>query len=391
LKAVSAFLLAVLLYAPSAMAQQSLLGGLATLLTEQRASGTFVPDAAAATATTNTVAGLFVVDMATAPIASSSGGFVYQLRPDVGVYARATDQFGPFFTERTLRNGRGQASIGLNYQYSDFGSLQGASLDAGTFPTNAARIAGTVDPFSVDTLKLRLISRTYNMFASYGVSERLSVGGTIPFVSVSFSGQRMRTVNNVATTQSVQSGSSFGVGDVSLNARYLVAGTGSRGIAVGGDLQLPTGSKDDLRGTGDVGGRVLALASREDGPVAVHVNGGFGLGGVSRELFWSAAAGYAATPRVTVIGELVGRWLSDLTRVSAVYQPYPVAPNVETMRWLPTESGVNTMFAVTGVKWNVSGSWMLNANLLIRVTDAGLRAAVTPGISLDYAIAGLKR
>ena len=58
------------------------------------------------------------------------------------------------------------------------------------------------------------------------------------------------------------------------------------------------------------------------------------------------------------------------------------------MRWLPTESGVSTMFAVTGVKWNVTGSWMLNANLLIRVTDAGLRAAVTPGVSLDYAVPG---
>ena len=206
-----------------------MLGGLATLLTEQRRPATFVPDAAAAAATTNTVAALFVVDMATAPIAASSGGFVYQLRPDVGVYARATNQFGPFFTERTLRNGAGQASIGLNYQYSDFGSLQGASLDAGTFPTNAARIAGAIDPFSVDTLKLRLISRTYNMFASYGVNDRLSVGGTVPFVSVSFSGQRMRTINNVATTQSVQSGSAFGVGDISLNGRYLVAGSGSRG------------------------------------------------------------------------------------------------------------------------------------------------------------------
>src|SRR5439155_24206153 len=108
--------------------------------------------------------------------------------------------------------------------------------------------------------------------------------------------------------------------------------------------------EDDLRGPGDVAGRALAIVSREDGQLSVHVNGGVGLGGVSREVFWSAATGYAATPRVTVIGELVGRWLSDLTRVSAVYQPYPVDPNVETMRWLPTELGVSTMFVVTGVK-----------------------------------------
>jgi hypothetical protein len=36
-------------------------------------------------------------------------------------------------------------------------------------------------------------------------------------------------------------------------------------------------------------------------------------------------------------------------------------------------------------KWNLASSWLLNTNLLIRVTDAGLRARVTPAISLDYA------
>jgi hypothetical protein len=54
------------------------------------------------------------------------------------------------------------------------------------------------------------------------------------------------------------------------------------------------------------------------------------------------------------------------------------------MRWLPTEQGIHTTFVVTGAKWNVAGRWLLNANLLIRVTDAGLRDPVTPSISIDY-------
>jgi hypothetical protein len=71
------------------------------------------------------------------PTTSSSGGFVYWLRPDLGVFERASNEFGPFFTERALRAGRGQASIGVNYRQSNFASLQGANLKNGSFPTNA--------------------------------------------------------------------------------------------------------------------------------------------------------------------------------------------------------------------------------------------------------------
>jgi len=39
---------------------------------------------------------------------------------------------------------------------------------------------------------------------------------------------------------------------------------------------------------------------------------------------------------------------------------------------------------VTGAKWNVASTWLVNANVLIRVTDAGLRVRVTPAISIDY-------
>lgn len=368
---------------PSVKAQ-SLLGQLGTLLTEQAPSGDYVPDPAAATATTNTVAGLFLVELATQPMASSSGGFVYRLRPDLGVFARASNEFGPFFTERALRNGRGQASFGVTYRYSSFGSLQGGNLQDGTFPTNAARIAGAVDPFSVDTLKLNLTARTTTPFFSYGVTDKLAIGAVVPIVNVRFSGQRTRVVNGVSSVQSVQSGLATGLGDVAVNARYLLAGSGVRGFSVGGDLRLPTGRRLDLLGTDDASGRVLAIGSWEEERLAVHVNGGLGLGGVSREVFWATATTFAAAPRVTIVGEVMGRRLSELTRLSDVYQPHLVLAGIETMRWLPTERGVHTMFLVTGAKWNLARSWLLNTNLLIRVTDAGLRAKVTPSLSIDY-------
>jgi hypothetical protein len=54
------------------------------------------------------------------------------------------------------------------------------------------------------------------------------------------------------------------------------------------------------------------------------------------------------------------------------------------MRWLPSQRGIHTLFVVTGAKWNLMGSWLLNGNMLIRLTDTGLSSRVTPSLSIDY-------
>jgi len=339
----------------------------------------------AADITRDTVAGLFTVELATLPVSASSGGFVYRLNRDLGLIERASDGFGPFFTERVLRNSRGQLSVGMSYQFARFSSLQGADLRSGTFPTNAARVTGASQPFSVDRLELELDSRTTTPFASYGVTDRFAVGLSVPISTVRFSGRRMRTVNAASALQSSQSGSATGLGDVTVNARYMLAGTGLRGVSVGGDVRFPTGSQQDLLGAGDMAGRVIGIGTWEEGHLGVHLNGGAGVGGISRELFWGAATTVAPTPRVTIVGEVTGRWLAELSHVSDVYQAHATQPGVETMRWLPADPGIHTIFLVAGAKWNLATSWLLNTNLLIRATDAGLRARVTPAISLDYA------
>lgn len=163
----------------------------------------------------------------------------------------------------------------------DVDALQGADLDAGTFPTNAARLSGQTQPFSVDTLALELESRTTTGFASYGVTDRLAIGATVPLTTVRFRGTRTRNERGVASLQARESGSSTGFGDITLNARYLVAGDGPRGVSVWTDLRLPTGREEDLLGSGKTAARFLGIGSWEDGKLAVNVNGGYGVGGAS--------------------------------------------------------------------------------------------------------------
>ena len=54
------------------------------------------------------------------------------------------------------------------------------------------------------------------------------------------------------------------------------------------------------------------------------------------------------------------------------------------MRWLPEAEGVHQVLTSMGAKVNLARSDVLNANVLIRLTDLGLSARVVPSISLDY-------
>ena len=121
-------------------------------------------------------------------------------------------------------------------------------------------MSGATEPFSVDALSLRLDGRSATGFVSYGVTDKLAIGASVPIAHVRFWGQRTRTVAGQSTVQSVQSGSATGLGDISLQARYIVAGHSPRGVSVGGDLRLPTGRADDLLGSGETAARGIVSA-----------------------------------------------------------------------------------------------------------------------------------
>lgn len=367
-------------------AAQSVGEQLAALLTAQGpAPDGFVQDAAAANATFQTVAGLLQVELTTLPTTNSAGGFVYRLNPALGTVERATSDFGPFFTERALRSGARQISFGLSYQTSSFGTLQGADLDAGTFPTNAARYRGFLNTVSVDTLSLDLETRTTTGFVHYGITDELDVGVLVPVVNLRYSGTRVNVFNGQPAFRIAGGGSTSGIGDVTLTARYRLPGRGRTGIALGSDVRLPTGREEDLLGAGEATVRALVIGSWEARRVAVHMNGAVGAGGASGELSWGGALSFAPAPRLTIVGELLARHYNDLHRVVDVYQPHSVLAGVETMRWIPEEAGVTNAYTVAGVKFNLSGSMVLNGSVLVRLTEAGLRARVTPTLSIDYA------
>src|SRR5262247_503284 len=116
-----------------AFAQSTVSDVLNFLVTNQSiATGSPQRDRAAAQATSDTIARSLRASLATLPISTSSGGFVYRLDPDLGTMERRSASFGPVFVERASGAGRGSTSIGLTLQHMRFDSLDGRALRNGS-------------------------------------------------------------------------------------------------------------------------------------------------------------------------------------------------------------------------------------------------------------------
>jgi hypothetical protein len=374
---------------PSALAQQSVRQVLSFLLTNQAVrTGDIEKDAEATAATRDTISRALLIELATLPISTSSAGFTYLFNSDLGTRERASSSFGPFFVERALTSGRNQTSFGATFRYSKFDRLDENDLRSGNFVTTATQFRDEPRPFDVETLTLRIDTRTVTAFANYGITDRVDVGAALPIVSMHLSGERTNTYRGSTVPQAAATATTTGVADMAITARAHVFGSRASGVTAGAELRLPTGREQDLLGTGEPAIRLLAIGSIEGTRSSAHLNAGYSWGGISREASCNAAITVAASERFTVVGELLGRWVEGLGRIGQVAAPHPSSSGVDTIRLLPISTGTVTGVAVAGFKWNVSGRWLVNANVLLPVTDRGLRARIIPAVALDYSFGG---
>src|SRR4051812_48270051 len=162
-----AFTLALLLIPVASASAQSVTDVLTFLVTNQSVStGSVERDREAAQATSVTISRALAANLATLPVTSSSGAFVYRLNPELGIVERATQGFGPFFTERATTAGRHQASFGLVMQQLHFTSLDGRDLRNGTLITTANQFTDEAAPFDVDQLTLNVEARVATLYAN---------------------------------------------------------------------------------------------------------------------------------------------------------------------------------------------------------------------------------
>lgn len=377
--------------AAPARAQQPLSSVLSFLLTNQAVStGDPAKDAQAASVSRDTISGFLLTEFASLPTTSSSPGLIYSFNPSLGTVARASDGFGPFFTERSLTAGKNQVSFGISTRIERFTSLDGHDLRDGTFVTSGNQFRDEAQPFDVETLKLDLELRTLELFANVGLTDKLDVGVAVPFESISLDGERRETYRGQPLLQASASAHATGVGDIAVRAKYDFFESDKDadfpGVAAVVEARLPTGDDQNLLGAGKTSLRVLGVSSYEGVRFGGQVNLGFVVGGLSNELQYRGAFEFNATPRVTLVGELVGRRLSDVGHIITTRTPNPVISGVDTIRLESDGGSSHATSAVAGVKWNIAGTFLLGGSVAVPLTDTGLRSRVIAQIGLDYVL-----
>jgi hypothetical protein len=366
------------------------------------------------------------VQTANVPLASSSGGFTFAIDSTTGLPTPRTSGFGPAFAERPSTIGRGQWSIGANFQRSTYDQFEGQDLDGGVniFLTHIdalepANVPGQPpQPFFEgdivqNTLFLKVSSTSFLFFANYGVTDRFDIGFAVPIVSVDMDLKVESEIVRLssASTPTIhsfdeqggsfetreQTGSATGIGDIIVRGKYLVHQTPQVGLSLGFDVKLPTGDDENLLGTGAMQTKVYAaIGGGSERKVVPHANVGFTIsaGGEtldpSNEFNYVAGAEIAASPTLTIAGDILGRSFLDFGRLRPSVTEFPfVTATGQTGvaqgdEFALEEGSLSLALAAVGFKWNPRANFLLSAHVLFPLSTAGLRDKFTPVIGFDY-------
>jgi hypothetical protein len=254
--------------------------------------------APSATQASGALIGFFADAIGTAvsnlPISSSSGGVTFAFQG--GRPVKTSTSSGPIFAERGLTLGRGQLLAGANVTSLQFATFRGLPLDQINFNFTHQNVGDPVfgnPEFENDVISVRsdlaLNVFVTTAFMTYGITDRLDIGVALPIVRSSLSGTSFGSVqpfgsnsphffgteaNPSLSATGSTSGSSIGLGDVAVRVKANVSQTETGGIALFGDVRLPTGDADNFRGAGSLSARLLGVASARYGTFSPHINTG---------------------------------------------------------------------------------------------------------------------
>lgn len=340
------------------------------------------------------------------PISSTGGGTTFSFVG--GAPVRSTTSAGPIFAERASTLGKGRFLFGANTTHMSLSKLRGESTDSIAFNLGHADVGtpGLGDsPNESDvigvTLDLKLQLQATTVFASYGVSDNFDVGIAIPFIMSSLKGTGTGRVfnvsgpvtNNHAFVQGDANGiahssvdeSAAGIGDIAVRAKIGLGGTAERGVALLGDIRLPTGSQEDFHGSGGLAGSWIVVGSMQKGNFAPHANVGLALRtgeGQTNAMLATLGFDHMLTRATTVAVDLLTEFqVGDNAGVLPAPIPLPtpvIATNIPDEKDNPIALSVGGRFLL--------GNFTLIGNGLVPIVRGGLQAkfAWTFGIERTF-------
>jgi hypothetical protein len=306
----------------------------------------FIPSAVSGNATIiSFLSNAIGSNVANLPVSASSGGETFSFEGATPV--RTSISPGPIYAERAQTLGSGRMYLSLSRTGLHYETLRGVPLDAiplvfthanVDFPGCDAIAGGdctrygipVVENETIDFLLGLDVSVDVTAFAlTYGINDRIDFGVVLPFVQTSLRGSSNATIipfasggrpphffagtqeDPVLTASRFVEGASSGLGDVSARVKVILRSGTPVSLGVLAEGRFPTGSEEDLRGSGAVALRGLGIMSARLGTFSPHANLGYQYRG--RDLdpdVFLATAGFdqLLSPWATLAADLISEF-----------------------------------------------------------------------------------
>ncbi len=245
------------------------------------------------------------------PVGATSSGLTFRL--EGGVPVRTSESPGPIFGERAQTLGRGRVLVGANVSRVEFKTLRGVNLDDIRLNFTHQNITNAEIPgcdaifegdcsrmgfpdFENDVMQFRLsldLDLTVtSFFLTYGLLDNIDIGVVLPIASTSFRGTSEAqlipfggpTVSHFfegtpdspgLSSTRFEEGSASGIGDIAARLKINVGRSERTGFSILADARFPTGSEEDLLGSGRFAARGLGIVSGQFGNFSPHANVGY--------------------------------------------------------------------------------------------------------------------
>lgn len=352
------------------------------------------------------------------PLPTPAAGFTFTLDPTLGVFTRTTKSFGPVLADRAETVGRRRVSVGVSFQRFTFDSLEGLGLDAlpAVFTHDDAQLGGGRIDVVTTSNRIDLEVQQLTTSVNVGLTDRIDLAVAVPIVDVDLAVRSDATVQRLGTAgspathyfddgngnlgtrrQFVAQGAASGVGDIVLRLKGQAVRGKSFDVALGVDGRIPTGDEEDLLGSGAPGVKpfLVVSMSRKVSPhagIAYQWNGDSVLAGnvltgekgdFPDQILYNVGADVGVTSRFTIAVDLVGRHVMDSPRlVAETFR----AQNGSEFPDIGFDQGASfdVLDGSVGAKLNVGGRLLIDANVVVKLNDAGLRDRFTPLLGIEY-------
>ena len=373
--------------------------------------------------------GLIVSNISSFPLSSTTPGLTFDFSG--GQLVSVQEGTGPIFADRATTIGKGRINIGFTATSLDMSRVRGVETDQMRFTfthedTNRDGVLGGADAEGsteadvIDvTMGMNLTAQIFAFYGAWGITKNLDIGVAVPLIHIRMNGTATADINSftyantgrashffagnadnpILQTQVPYDESATGIGDIVIRLKYCFLRGGGVDLGALADVRIPTGKEEDFLGSGEADAIFALLLSKKIGDLTPHFNLGYEIrkadlqsdrviikGGFDHRLLpgLTFAADFLGTVDVNP-DEAIKLYPGSVTIVEAGNNGGQSTHTVRLSN-IPDRDNDNLYNLSVGLKYSPTESFLVLANMLVPLNQAGLRASIAPtvGFSLNF-------